>query len=314
MPTQVPDILCFGEPMVEFVRVGDPDSDVYHAGIGGDTSNAAISAARQGARVGYMTALGQDKFADRILAVLGREGVDCSLVRRNPDAPTGMYIIDPDPAERHFTYFRSGSAASLYGPQDLPGDGLVQAKVLHVSGITLAVSESLRSSALHAMQRMQAAGQCVSFDTNLRLKLWSVETARDATRKAAALATVIITSVEDSEILTGLTEPDEILAHYTGLGAKIVVLTLGAEGALIATDAQTHRIDPAPATPVDSTGAGDSFAGAFLAWWLETKDAVKAARLAAIVAAGTVSGLGAVDPIPRREMVLETATGLGVAV
>lgn len=312
MSDDVPDIFCLGEPMVEFVRDGGPESDLYKAGVGGDTSNAAISAARQGLKVGYLTALGQDTFADRILAVLDREGIECRFVCQKAEYPTGMYIIDPDPAERHFTYFRAGSASSMYACSDLPGAELERAKVLHVSGITLAVSETLRASAFAAMRRMRSAGRAVSYDTNLRLKLWDAETARQVTAQAAALASIVITSVEDSEILTGLNDPEKILSHYRDHGAEIAILTLGADGAVLSSGGEVHRIDPAPASPVDSTGAGDSFAGAFLAWWQETGDPVKAARLSAIVAAGTVSGLGAIEPIPRREAVLEIARTLGV--
>lgn len=312
MTAEIPDILCLGEPMVEFVRDGGPDSDAYIAGVGGDISNAAIAAARQGAKVGCLTALGQDTFAERVLRLWEREGVNSEFVQRDAKAPTGLYVIEPDPETRHYSYFRAGSAASRYAPGDLPGEALNQARILHVSGITLAVSESLRAAALLAMQQVRSAGRDVSFDTNLRLKLWDADIARKATEEAARLASVVITSVEDSEILTGHHQPDAILAHYSGLGARIVILTLGAEGAVVSVDGKATGIDPAPAQPVDSTGAGDSFAGAFLAWWLETQDPLRAARLAAIVAAGTVSGLGAVEPIPQRDTVLKQAEKSGI--
>lgn len=306
----VSEIVCLGEPMVEFVREEDRDSEIYQIGVGGDTSNAAIAAARQGASVGYLTALGADRFGDRIIRLWEREGVDASSVYRDPDAPTGLYIIEPDPAERHFTYYRSGSAASRYDAAHLPGEYLASAKILHLSGITLAVSEALRATAFDAIAKVRAAGGRVCLDTNLRLKLWDAVTAKSAIETAARQATLIVTSIEDSEVLTGLNDPDEIARHYIGLGPELVIVTLGSEGAVLTANGRSERIPPAPATPVDSTGAGDSFTGSFLAWWLETGDPWRAARLAAVVAAGTVSGLGAVEPIPRRAKVLENASRL----
>ena len=309
-----PEIVCIGEPMVEFVREGDRDSETYRIGVGGDTSNAAIAAARQGASVGYLTALGADRFGDRIIRLWEREGVDGSCVYRDPDAPTGLYIIEPDPADRHFTYYRSGSAASRYGAEHLPTNYLATAKLLHLSGITLAVSEQLKSTAFEAIRRVREAGGRICLDTNLRLKLWDATTARSVIEATARQATLIVTSIEDSEILTGLSDSTAISKHYCDLGVEMVIVTLGSEGAELTFDGRTERIPPAPSNPVDSTGAGDSFTGSFLAWLLELGDPWKAARMAAIVAAGTVSGLGAVDPIPRRADVLRTATELGLDV
>jgi 2-dehydro-3-deoxygluconokinase len=143
----------------------------------------------------------------------------------------------------------------------------------------------------------------VSFDTNLRLNLWSLEEARAAADEVLPLADIVFPSDDEAEQLTGLSDPDAVLDHYLGFGAKIVALKRGGKGVRIATPALRTDIAPAPSTPVDSTGAGDSFAGAFLAYFLETGDVVRAGQLAAKVAAGTVSGFGAISPIPRRDQV-----------
>lgn len=298
------DLLCLGEPLVEFVRLEDGS---YKRGIGGDTSNAAISAARQGASVGYLTALGSDRFGDAILDVWSEEGIDTTHVHRSATAQTGIYFIDPDPQGRFFTYYRSGSAASLLRAEDLPETPFRTARCLHLSGITLAVSEDLRKTAFAAMSMAKDAGASVSLDTNLRLQLWDIGTARSVTHDAAGLARIIVTSLDDSEHLTGLTNPDHVADFYHDLGAEIVLVTMGGDGCRLSAPDVRETIPAAPASPIDSTGAGDSFSGAFLAWWLETGDPVSAARYAAIVAAGTVSGLGAVSPIPRREDVLSRA-------
>ncbi|MEM7547450.1 MAG: sugar kinase [Pseudomonadota bacterium] len=299
-----PDLICMGEPLVEFVRITGSGADHYACGIGGDTSNAAIAAARQGASVGYLTALGTDRFGDRITACWDAESIDHSHTRRDAAAPTGIYFVEPDPAGRSFTYYRAGSAAACLNAADVPLDYIRAARALHLSGITLAISGSMRAAASRAAKEAAAAGVAVSVDTNLRLRLWSIEEARAVTHAAMAHAHIAITSIDDSADLTGLHDPGEIIDFYQALGPEIVLVTKGAEGCEIGWGDQRAVIPAVPCEPVDSTGAGDSFAGAFLARWLETADPLAAGHYAAVVAARVVSGYGAIATIPRREDVL----------
>ncbi|MBY8975942.1 sugar kinase [Rhodobacteraceae bacterium NNCM2] len=299
-----PDLICLGEPLVEFVELGAPGGDSYRCGVGGDTSNAAIAAARHGARVGYLTALGQDRFGDRITDLWAREGIDAAHVRRDAEAPTGIYFVHPDPAGRDFTYYRTGSAAALMRADALPLNYIRSARALHLSGISLAVSDAMRGAALKAAEVMHEAGGTVSIDTNLRLKLWSAQTAREVIHGAMRNARIAITSIDDSHDLTGLTEPDKIIDFYQSLGPEIVIVTMGGDGCAIASGARKERLPAYRSTPIDSTGAGDSFAGSFLARWLQQGDPFDAARYASIVAAKVVSGYGAVDPIPDAETVV----------
>jgi 2-dehydro-3-deoxygluconokinase len=299
-----PDILGIGEPLIEMVRLPDPvgGRPAYVQGFGGDTSTAIVAAARQGARAGYISAVGDDLFGEAMRALWTREGVDHTHVRTRPGDPTGVCFIDPDPAGRKFTYARRGSAASLYGPADLPETAIAGAKVLHLSGITLAISDTMRAAALRACAVAKENGTLVSLDLNHRPRLWSDDLARDVLARVPA--DIVFPSDDEAGRLLGLTDPDAVADHYLTQGARIVALKQGAKGAHIATREARFQVPAAPATPVDSSGAGDSFAGAFLAYWLETGDAGLAATRAAKVAAGTVSGLGAVEPIPLRAAVL----------
>lgn len=294
-------ILCFGEPLIEFVR---RDDGLYQRSIGGDTSNAAVAAAKQGASVGYITALGAGRFGDAVVDYWADVGIDATHVTRHATAQTGLNFVEPDPAQRFFTYRRAGSAASLMRPEDLPAEAIRAARCLHLSGITLAVSDDLRETAFAAMEIAKAARVPVSLDTNLRLALWDVATARAVTHAAMADATIAVTSIDDSLHLTELTDPSAIAGFHHDLGPDIVLVTMGADGCLLSIAGAETFIPPVPTKAIDSTGAGDSFAGSFLAYWLETGDTMLAARRAAIVAAGTVAGLGAVEPIPGREDVL----------
>lgn len=298
------DILGIGEPLIEMVRLPDPidGRPAYVQGFGGDTSTAIIAAARQGAEAGYISAVGDDMFGEALRDLWTRERVDHSHVQTRSGDPTGVCFIDPDPAGRRFTYARRGSAASHYALGDLPDDAIAGAKVLHLSGITLAISDTMRAAALRAAEIAKRQGTLVSLDLNHRPRLWSDETARNVL--ALVPADIVFPSDDEAETLLGLTETDAIVDHYLGNGAQVVALKRGAKGAHIATPEMSFDVPAAPADPVDSAGAGDSFAGAFLAYWLETNDLHLAASRAALVAAGTVSGLGAVEPIPRRADIL----------
>ena len=296
------DILGLGEPLIEMVRLPDPidGRPAYVQGFGGDTSTAIIAAARQGAKAGYISAVGDDMFGDALRDLWTREGVDHTHVLTRICDPTGVCFIDPDPAGRRFTYARRGSAASQFRPEDLDEAVVANARVLHLSGITLAVSATMREAALASVEIAVAHDTQVSLDLNNRPALWGRDMATEVLTTAAARADIVFASDDEANLLFGDETPDAIADRFLGIGAKIVVAKQGAKGALLATPQTRTPIPPAPSTPVDSSGAGDAFAGSFLAWYLETSDPHFAATKAAEVAAATVSGLGAVEPIPRR--------------
>ncbi len=302
------DIVSIGEALIEFVKIPkEQDSrPLYSQGFGGDTSNAMIAAARQGASTGYISAVGGDPFGDLLIELWQREGVSSSGVIKRPQDPTGVYFVQPDPSGRSFSYARRGSAASLFGPNDLPEETIAAAGVLHVSALSQAISTTMREAITKAAGIARENDTLVSYDTNLRLNLWSLELARETIEAFLPLADIIFPSDDEAAQLTGLSDPDAIADHYLEYGAKIVVLKRGGEGALLATPDMRQVIKSHKVEAVDSTGAGDSYAGSFLAYFLETGDPVIAARRAAIVAAGTVSGYGAIDPVPYRDAVLES--------
>lgn len=304
--SEAPQFLGFGEPLVEFTEVDLPGyGPHYRMGFGGDTMNATIAAARQGARTGYVTALGRDMFGDALRGLWREEGVDASGVAEDAGAPTGVYFVKPEPSGRAFTYLRQGSAASRYRPDMLPRDLIAGARLLHVSAISMAVSETMRTAVAEAIGIARAHGGAVSLDTNLRLALWDLDLARETIFAAVPQTDILFPSEDEAEALTGLTGPDRLCDCFLEMGAPLVVLKRGEQGALIADRQGRTEIPPAPSEPVDSTGAGDSFAGAFLAHWLEHGDTARAGRAAAAVAARVVSGYGAIAPIPTKSQIEE---------
>ncbi|MFY8039960.1 MAG: sugar kinase [Bosea sp. (in: a-proteobacteria)] len=301
--TSVPDILAIGEPLGEFSQTtpGDPR---YLFGHGGDTSNAIIAAARSGASTGYITALGDDSFGRSFLDLWAKEGVDSSAVKLDPAAHTGIYFITHGKDGHEFSYMRAGSAATRMTTADLPQVMIRQAKVLHVSGISQAISALAADMVFEAIRIAREAGVTVSYDTNLRLRLWPLARAQAVTNAAMALADIALPGLDDARQLTGLSEPDAIVDFYLGRGSSIVAMTLGKDGALVATRAERRMVPSITVAAIDATGAGDCFDGAFLAEWVRTRDPFAAASYACAAAALSTTGYGAVAPLPRREAVL----------
>jgi 2-dehydro-3-deoxygluconokinase len=301
-------ILCLGEALIEFnqTRRGAPE---YLQGFGGDTSNAAIAAARQGAEVAYLSRVGRDEFGQLLLELWRKENVDVSGVRVDASAPTGVYFVTHGEDGHRFSYLRRASAASLITPDDLDRERLANARFLHVSAISQAISASACDTAFAAMETVRSAGGRVSYDPNLRLQLWPLARARATIRASAALADVLLPSVDDARLLTGLEEPDAIVDWCLAAGARMVALKQGQAGVLLATQKERRSIPGYRVRHVDATGAGDCFAGCFLARLVAGDEPTQAARYANVAAALSTCDFGAVAPIPRPAEVLAALAG-----
>ena len=294
------DIVCMGEPLLEFnQQPNGPDGRrMYLEGFGGDTSNAAVAAARQGAAVAYLTAVGQDVAGERFLDLWRGEGIDVSGVRLSAERPTAVYFVTHSAAGHAFLYYRSTSAAAGYGPGDVDAAKVRGAKVFYASGISLGISASAADAVFHAIELARGAGAIVAFDTNYRPRLWPPARAAAVIHAAIGRADIAFPGLEDAQALTGLSEPDVIADFYLRMGPRLVVLKMGEQGALVATPGTRLRIPPFPCSPVDATGAGDAFCGSFLARTVAGDPPEQAARYAAACAALKCQGYGAVAPIP----------------
>jgi 2-dehydro-3-deoxygluconokinase len=301
-----PEILALGEAMVEYNQLPMEEGQLYRQGFGGDTSNFVIAAARQGARVGYMSIIGNDRHGTMLRDLWVHEGVDTKGILSTPDAHTGIYFVTHNEQGHHFSFMRKGSAASGMTPELLNHSQIEHAKFLHVSGISLAISASARETVFMAMECARKNGVKVTFDTNLRLSLWPLDVAREVIYKAMQCCDICLPSLEDVHVLTGLSDPDALIDYCLDLGAEVVALKLGAQGALVADKNDRWRIPAMPCKPVDATGAGDAFGGAFVARILAGDDLQSAGRYAAMVAALSTQGYGAVQPIPYAEDVRRT--------
>mgnify|MGYP000017647537 CR=1 FL=1 len=301
-----PEIVAIGEPMLELnAEEEGPLSEAtrFLVGWGGDTSNFCIAASRAGGNAGYLTRLGEDEFGESFLALWQREGIDTRQVLRDPRAYTAAYFISRRGRQHFFTYFRRDSAASRMRPEFLPSAYIAQARLLHASGISQAISTGACDAVFAAIGTARSAGRLVSYDPNFRPKLWPLERARAVIHETCRLADLVFPSLDEARLLTGLDDAEEIAHFYLGLGPKVVALKMGAEGSLVATAEGLERHPPFRVESIDMSGAGDTFDGAFVTAFLEGKSPSACARFANAAAALTTTGLGCVRPIPRREAI-----------
>ena len=152
-------------------------------------------------------------------------------MRRDAGHPTGHYFVTHGEQGHAFTYHRAGSAASRLTAQDLPLGVIARARILHVSAISQAIGRGPRGAVQAAVAAARTGGVWVSYDTNLRLRLWDLDEARDTVHAAVAEADIALPGLDDAVSLTGLDDPDAIVDFYLGLGPRIVVLSLGGDRA-----------------------------------------------------------------------------------
>lgn len=296
------DLVCLGEPLYELNA--QPDG-TFRPGFGGDVSNVAVAAARQGCEVRLLSAIGDDHFGDALAAMWAHEGVLADSVERDPEHETGLYFVIHDESGHRFLYRRRGSAASQMASSALSRNAISSASVFYSSGISLGVSETLRDTTFDAVRIAAESGVRVAFDPNLRTALWPLDEARAVTHRLMKSCDIALPSLDDARRLTGQQSPEDIVTFYHELGAETVALTLGHEGVAISSGGACRIIPGVTIDATDATGAGDCFNGIFLANLISTENAVQAAERANFGAAISTTGLGALNAIPTKDSLTE---------
>ncbi len=295
----MPDILSLGEALWEMSALAD-EPGKYLLGFGGDTSNFCVAAARQGAHVGYVSRVGSDRFGTTLRAIWDEEGIDCSQIEIDDRSPTGGYFIHHDATGHAFNYARTGSAASKLSPRSIHRAEVAKAKFVHSSGITQAISSSAREAVEYLFDTAREFQVATVFDSNYRARLWGLPEARSALQWILPRTDFFFPSLEDGVALSGLKEPIAIIDWAHRLGARHVLLKLGAEGVLIS-DGSTlapQQVFAFHVNAIDATGAGDCFAGATVARLLAGDALHAAARYGCAAAAIATTRYGAIAAIP----------------
>jgi len=293
-------VLGIGEAMVEFVPVG---GDTYRRGFAGDTLNTCWHMAQilgAHARVGYYTKVGVDDFSNQLIAFIEASQMDAKAIVRDSERILGLYVIGLTGAERHFTYWRETSAARrLADDAACLADATRDLGLIHVSGITLAViGETGRRHLFEALGRERAAGTVVSFDPNVRLRLWrDVSELRMATQAMLEHVDIALPSFDDEALVWGDSDPEATLTRLERAGVSEIVVKNGASDAVYSV-AGCRGLSPTPevATIRDTTGAGDSFNAGYLAARLVGLDPLAACGFGQRVAGEVIGHYGALAP------------------
>lgn len=307
--------VAIGEAMAEFSRFPD---GTWRQGFAGDTLNVAWAlralSAAQDVSVAYLTRIGGDPFSGAFVDFLKQAGLGTDLIQIDGDKTIGLYTIETDDqGERSFTYWRGQSAArGLASDRGKLLHGIGDASLVYLSGITLAIlPDADRATLLDALGTRGSRPFTVAFDPNIRPRLWSDAAAmRHAINRAAAVSDIVLPTFDDEAMAFGDADPAATLARYRALGIPEVVVKNGTNPTLYANaDSQGSCTVAAPVRAVDTTGAGDSFNGAFLAARLGgcgLVDAIHAGQAAARVVVGQRGALA-----PMHELVAACAPETG---
>ena len=307
LPAAALDVLTVGEPMALFMALQPGElhavADFRRVAAGAEL-NVATGLARLGLRTGYITRLGNDSFGRFLRGVLAHEGIDARYVAADAVHPTGFMLKTraDDGSDPQIEYFRKGSAASHLSVADAPA-GAFPARHLHLTGITPALSPTARELVFHLARQARAAGASISFDPNLRPRLWpSPEAMAECINALAALCDTVLPGLAEGRQLTGRHSAEDIAAFYLERGANQVIVKLGPEGAYHA-----QRNGPSGIAPglrvqrvVDTVGAGDGFAVGVISGLLEGLALAQAAARGNAIGARVVQFPGDAEGLPTR--------------
>ncbi len=296
-------VVAIGEAMVEFSRRRDGS---WHQGFAGDTLNVAWAlralAASPEVSVRFLTTVGGDPFSQGFLGFLGASGIDSGLIATDRDKTIGLYTIETDEkGERSFTYWRSQSAArGLASDRERLVRGVRGSRLVYLSGITLAIlPDEDRQTLIEVLGQRGSRSFTVAFDPNIRPRLWSgAAIMRSAIEQAAGVADIVLPTFDDEALAFGDPDPKAALARYRALGVPEVVVKNGTEPTLFTeSGGRGAVVVSAPVRPVDTTGAGDSFNGAYLAARLAGRSVLDAVKLGQAASRVVVGQRGALAPM-----------------
>ncbi len=305
---QALDVVTMGEPMAQFIaeQAGALENVTrFNRVTAGAELNVAVGLSRLGLRVGYVSRVGRDSFGAFLLAFLDTEGIDRTQVAIDAERPTGFMLkgLASDGRDPVVEYFRRGSAASHMSLADNHAAYCAQARHLHITGISPALSDTTRELTFHMAREAKSAGRSVSFDPNLRPRLWSSQQVMiDTLNGLAGHADLVLPGLAEGELLSGHKGAANVADFYMHLGAKQVVIKLGPEGAYFADSERRGTVAGIAVTKVvDTVGAGDGFAVGVISALLEGLTLEQAAARGNAIGARVVQFPGDCDGLPNRE-------------
>lgn len=304
------DVIALGEALIDFTESGTSPTGarLFEQNPGGAPANVACAVARLGGRAAFLGKVGDDMHGHFLRRTLAEAGVDVSGLAVDGGVFTTLaFVALGERGERSFSFARKPGADTCLAPEEVNGDLLRRGKLLHVGSLSL-TDEPARSATFRAVELARELGLTVAYDPNYRASLWPNEaTAREGMRSLTPFCDVMKLSDEETELLAGEKAPEAAAEKLLGQGIACVVVTLGSDGALVATGEGSRKVKPFPARAVDTTGAGDAFWGAFLTQLtrnekapgdLTLDEAVRYARFANAAASICVGRRGGIPAMP----------------
>lgn len=299
------DVITLGESMVLFT----PDtmglmrySPKFTRRVAGAESNVAIGLSRLGHKVGWISKVGKDEFGKTILSFVRGEGVDTSYVLEDESHPTGIFFKEyTNPSNVQIYYYRKHSAASYMRPEELNKEYIINSKYLHITGITPALSPDCYSTVMRAIEIAKSHGVKVSFDPNLRKKLWSEKQAKKILLEIASKADIVMPSVTEAQFLLGTKDVHKQGELLINKGASIIVIKDSIKGTFYFTNEKKGFIPNFSVDEVDPVGAGDAFAAGFLSGLLNKFSIKKAVEKGNAMGALAVTVSGDVEGLPEEK-------------
>lgn len=296
----IPKVVAIGEAMVELAPLKDA---LYQRGFAGDTYNTVWHIAQllgRDATASFVTCVGQDKLSDCFVDGLTRDGLDVSTIGRDAELTMGLYLIELDGVERHFQYWRDQSAARrLADNPKVLTHAVDGANVIHISGITLAIlSPDARETLFNVLVHARQAGARVSFDPNIRERLWRDRAEiRDTISRFLAVTDIALPSFDDEATHFGDTSPSATINRFVAAGIKEIAIKNGAGAVLFHENGTTHQLETPPVANIkDTTGAGDAFNAGYLAAGMRGFPQADAVGMGQALSAQVIQTRGALLP------------------
>ena len=300
----VPYLVTLGETMA--LLTAEHPGPLAHVstmglGIGGSESNVAIGVQRLGGNAVWCGRVGADSLGRLVAREIRAEGVTVRITE-DPAAPTGLMLKERRTlSTQKVSYYRAGSAGSRISPSDLDLLLIAGASILHVSGITPALSESAAATVREAMDLARENGVTVSFDLNYRANLWAADAAGHSYRALIPLADVVFAGDDEAALAVGKAEsPAELAERMAALGPAQAIIKLGSEGAVAFIDGELFHQSAMPIQPVDTIGAGDAFVAGYLTELMAGSAPAQRLELAAKTGAFACLAYGDWEGLPRR--------------
>lgn len=309
------DIVALGEVLIDFTNNGYSASGMrlFEQNPGGAPANMLTAATKLGLSTAFIGKVGTDMHGQFLKEVLEEQGIDTKGMILDPNFFTTLAFVElKENGERVFSFARKPGADTMLTKEDLNQDLLKNTKVFHFGSLSL-TNEPSKTATYEAIRIAKEAGAIISYDPNYRAPLWENEkVAIEMMREPIPYVDMMKISDEETELLTGQVDPEAAAEILISQGVKVVVVTLGEQGALVRIKDGSRIVAGFKSQVVDTTGAGDSFWGSFVQQVLETKKAVdtltldelsKCVTYANAVASICVSKRGAIPAMPTKEEV-----------